>query len=143
MDPTVHALLKDMKMNILELQAINSRKMRTLEEIKADLMADWMARGMTANPSSNIIPPVFHTSSTPPPTILQPSYTSVSTQTTPPVVHRPSYASVSIQTEPLVKIPEVATPVFIIMPPSPPPIARPPPTSSLGPILTPPPPPRC
>ena len=104
---------------ILELQAINSRKMRTLEEIKADWMADWMAKGMTAN-SSNIIPPV---SSTPPPTTPQPSYTSASTKTTPPVVHRPSYASVSLQTEPLVKIPEVATPVFIIMPPSPPPIA--------------------
>ena len=59
MDPTVHALLKDM--NILELQAINSRKMRTLEEIKADLKA----KGMTANSSSNVIPPV---PSTPPPT---------------------------------------------------------------------------
>ena len=34
MDPTVHALLKDMKKHILELQAINSRKMKTLKVIE-------------------------------------------------------------------------------------------------------------
>ena len=65
MDPTVHALLEDMKKCLLECQAINSRKMKTLEEIRADLKA----RGITANSSSNIIPPVFHTPPTPPPTI--------------------------------------------------------------------------
>ena len=102
----------------MEEQRKNYKKIgEIIGEMKADLKAQ-----------------VAHTPSTPSPTTLQPSYSSVSTQTAPPVVPQPSYMSISTQTEPIAEIFEIATPVSTSLP-----ITRsPPPTSSLGPILLPP-----
>ena len=90
MDPAAHAILEEVKKLVLECWAISREKMKSYEkisEILGEMKADSKAKGMTANSSSNIIPPVPHTPSTPTPTIHQSSYTSISTQTTLPVVH--------------------------------------------------------
>src|SRR5882757_10850114 len=99
----------------MEEQRKNYKKIgEIIGEMKADLKAQ-----------------VAHTPSTPSPTTLQPSYSSVSTQTAPPVVPQPSYMSISTQTEPITEIFEITTPVSTSLPVT----QSPPPTSSLGPIL--------
>jgi len=125
--------LEHLRNLVLEFKASSEERLDRMDM----LLGKIQAKGMTANSSSNTIPPLPHSPSTPSPIIPRPSYTSVSTQVTPPVVHQPSYASISIQTEPFTEIFETTIPISTNT--SSPPVVQPPPTptSSLGHIPTP------